>query len=62
MDKKKFRAALEVLDNVTTKYPKSAHYIGQNMKEVCGRENMSVEVVFCVCLDDGCPCMIPTSL
>ena len=46
MDKKKLWATLEVLDNVTTKYPKSAHYIGQNMKEVCGRENMSVEVVF----------------
>ena len=48
MDKKKLWGTLEVLDNATTKYPKSAHYIGQNVKEVCGRENMSVEVVFYV--------------
>ena len=46
MDKKKFRIVLEVLDNVSIKYPETANYIENNMMELCSREKLSVEEVF----------------
>lgn len=40
MDKKKVRVTLEVLD---TSQPSTAQYIEENIKEVCERENLTVE-------------------
>ena len=43
---KKLRVTLEVVDNVSIKYPETKQYIEENMKEVYKRENSTVEEVF----------------
>lgn len=54
MDKKKLRVTLEVLDNVSIKYPETAYQ----------RENEDVwnKLCFVFCLDDGCLCDVCLSL
>ena len=45
MDQEKLRVTSEVLDDLSTKYPETAQYTKENMKEVCEREKSSVEEV-----------------
>ena len=47
MGKEKLKVLLEVLNNVSVKYPEAAQYIKENMTETCKREKLSVEEVFC---------------
>lgn len=50
MERRKLKAVLEVLDNVSVNYPETAQYINKNMKEVYEREKLTVEEVFFSCL------------
>lgn len=46
MNKKKLKVR-KVLHNMSIRYSETAQYINENMKEVCEKENLTVEEVFC---------------
>ena len=43
MDKYKLKITLEVLNNVSIRYRKTAQYIEENMKKVCKKDKIPVE-------------------